>query len=216
MKRQHRPTYSIPAEQAWAAAFTAWRINGNAYIKIGQTDTVGQRSNREIMIDILTKTPEQIVEQDRELGLRGRSRLGSEISYQLLIGKPMSEWQTMQARICNTETFSTIYDLSVLASLPESYAKLLKNDQMQDQLNSCQDQVVGQGRVQLDITVVKCIYSSKHYTWFVWAIDRQNHAVRFAYRQAVRPGTSHSIVGTVKNYRNRISYLNRVVFKNPT
>ena len=98
MKRQPKPTYSISADQAWAAAQAAFRINGNRYVKIN--DGENARPNKEIMLEILTQTPEQIVEQDRELAAACRQRLGSEISLRLLKGQELGEWHQIQARIC--------------------------------------------------------------------------------------------------------------------
>ena len=132
MKRQPRPTYSIPAEQAWAAAYAAWRLNGNLYLKIVDDVASGMRTNKEIMMRILTETPEEITDQDREQGRLCRGRLGSEISLRLLKGETLTEWHTIQARLCNTDTFTTGYDLAVLASFPKSYTKTLARDQVKD------------------------------------------------------------------------------------
>jgi len=208
MKRQPKPTYAIPAEQAWAAAQAAFRINGNRYIKIN--DGENARPNKEIMLEILTQTPEQMVDQDHELASACRQRLGSEISLRLLKGQELGEWHTIQARICQLETVTTAYDLAVLASFPNSYNKTLARDQVKDRLRECEDVSVGAGRVNLSVEVVDCFYSKQWDCWYTRAIDQANRAVTFAYREQVKPGTNMDIVGTVKGFDNRISRLNRV------
>jgi hypothetical protein len=81
---------------------------------------------------------------------------------------------------------------------------------LQDQLNQCVEQAVGEGRVQLTVEVVKSAHSQKWDCWLVWGIDKLNHAVMFSYREEVEPGTSLDIAGTVRDFSNRLSRLNRV------
>ena len=209
MRKQNRPTYSIPADDAWAAAHTAWRLNGNLYLKAVTVDS-GMHSNKEIMMRIVTETPEEITDEDRKQGQLARGRLGSAISLRLLKGETLTEWHTIQARICNLETFVTAYDLAVLASFPQSYHKMLADDSVQDRLNQCAEQAVGEGRVQLTVEVVKSAHSQKWDCWFVWGIDKNNHAVVFSYREEIEPGISLDIAGTVRDFSNRLSRLNRV------
>ena len=209
MKRQPRPTYSIPANDAWASACAAWRLNGNLYLKTVSMNS-GMQTNREIMMRILTETPDVITESDHEQGQSARGRLGSAISLRLLKGETLKEWHVTQARICNLETFVTAHDLAVLASFPQSYNKMLAEEVVQDRLNQCVEQAVGEGRVQLTVEVVKSAHSQKWDCWFIWAIDENNHAVTFSYREEVEPGTELDIVGTVRGFGNRLSRLNRV------
>jgi hypothetical protein len=213
MKRQSRPTYSIPADLAWAAAYAAWRLNGNLYLKAVYDANKGMQTmqtNKEIMMRILTETPEEITDSDREQGSLCRGRLGSEISLRLLKGETLTEWHVLQARICNTETFETAYDLAVLASFPKSYSKIRSEDQIQERLNQCEDSWYDQGRQRLIVEVVRSIYSAKWNTWYVWGIDADNHAVRFAYREQIKPGRTVEIAGTVAGNKDRTTILKRV------
>jgi len=210
MKRTARPTYSIPADEAWAAAYAAWRLNGNLYLKIVDGVHQGTQTNKEIMMRILTETPDQITDEDREQAQACRQRLGSEISLRLLKGETLTEWHTVQAKICSLETFVTAYDLAVLASFPKSYSKILTEDQIQERLNQCDDSYYDQGRRQLVVEVVRSVYSAKWNTWFVWGIDKDNHAVRFAYRENIRPGRVIEIAATVAGNQDRTTILKRV------
>ena len=162
------------------------------------------------MLEILTQTPEQIVDQDHELATACRQRLGSEISLRLLKGETLTEWHALQARICPLETITTAYDLAVLSSFPNSYNKTLARDQVKDRLSECEDVVVGAGRVNLSVEVVESFYSRQWDCWYTRAIDHANRAVTFAYREQVKPGTNLDIIGTVKGFDNRMSRLNRV------
>jgi hypothetical protein len=210
MKPQARPTYSIPADTAWAAAQAAWRLNGNRYLKVVDDVHGNKHTNKQIMMRILTETTDQITNMDREQGQLCRQRLGSEISLRLLKGETLSEWQSLQAKICSIETFETAYDLAVLASFPKSYSKILTEDQIQERLNQCQDSSYDQGRRQLVVEVVRSFYSAKWNTWYVWGIDTDNHAVRFAYRESIQPGRILEIAGTVAGNKDRTTILKRV------
>lgn len=210
MKRTPKPTYSIPADLAWAAAYAAWRINGNLYLKIVDDASGHAQTNKEILMQIVNQTPDLITEQDRIEAQACRSRLGSEISLRILKGEILGEWHTMQARLCGLETFTTAYDLAVLASFPKSYIKLQEIDQIHDRLRQCQDQAVGIGRVTLDIQVLTSFHSVKHGCWFVRGIDDQNRAVSFAWRSQLQDASHVRVSGTVKQFRDGISYLNRV------
>jgi hypothetical protein len=167
-------------------------------------------SNKEIMMRVLTETPDQITDRDREQGRSARGRLGSDISLRILKGETLSHWGVLQARICNTETLETAFDLAVMASFPQSYSKIIDQDQIQERLNQCEDSVVGSGRVQLSVEVIECFYSAKWDCWFVKAIDGTNHAVMFPYRKQLQTGTGIEITGTVKGFSNLLSRLNRV------
>jgi hypothetical protein len=210
MKPQARLTYSIPADTAWAAAQAAWRLNGNRYLKVVDDVHGNKHTNKQIMMQILTETTEQITHTDREQGQLCRQRLGSEISLRLLKGETLTEWQSLQAKICSLETFETAYDLAVLASFPKSYSKILTEDQIQERLNQCQDCTYGPGRRRLTVEVIKSVHSAKWNTWYVWGIDTANHAVRFAYRENIQPGRTVEIAGTVSGNKDRTTILKRV------
>ena len=208
MKKNPKPTYSIPADQAWAAAWTAWRLNTNRYVKFDQD---GLTANKVMMMGILTNQPDLISDQDRVESWAARDRLGIQVSLRMLKGEELNDWMKLQANICLLETFTSAYDLAVLASYPKSYSKLKADESVQDRLNACLDQPVGVSRVQLTVEAVKCIYSQKHNCWFVWAVDLANRAVMFSYRQEIRPGTRFDCAGTVRFYENQTTRLNRVV-----
>jgi hypothetical protein len=158
----------------------------------------------------LTETPDQITDQDREQGRSARGRLGSELSLRLLKGETLDHWGVLQARICNTETLETAFDLAVLASFPQGYSKIMNEDQIQERLNQCEDSWYDQGRRQLVVEVVRSVYSAKWNTWYVWGIDTTNRAVRFAYREQIKPGQTVEIAGTVAGNKDRTTILKRV------
>jgi hypothetical protein len=208
MKKNTTPVYSIPADQAWAAAWTAWRLNSNQYLKLNRDGLI---ANKIMMTGILLNQPELITDQDREQSRVARDRLGIDVNLRVLKGEELNEWTKLQANICLLETFTSAYDLAVLASYPKSYSKLKNNDLVEDRLSACQDHPVGTGRVQLTVESIKCIYSQKHNCWFVWAIDLDtNCAVMFSYREEIAPGARFTLLGRVRFYQDRTTRLNRV------
>jgi hypothetical protein len=204
------------AELAWGAAAMAQRING-CYVKIdlvASDDKEPVRTNRSIMLDALTH-PEKITEQDITQGIECRKTLANHSTLSALKGE-LSEWEQTVAGVCSKDTFQKMYDLSVLASLPNSYVKHIKREEVKQELANCEPQPVGKigELVQLTARVVSVGYSQKYNTWYVSTVTPDNRAVYFAYRETLAVDSEIEFSGKVKAFKDTITQLSRVKLVN--
>jgi hypothetical protein len=204
------------AELAWGAAAMAQRINGR-YVKIDLPVGEGEdpvQTNRSIMLDALTH-PEKITEQDIAQGIECRKTLANHLTLSALKGE-LTEWNQTVAGICSKDKFQKMYDLSVLASLPNAYEKYIKREEVKQVLASCEYQAVGKvgELVRLTARVVSIGYSQKYNTWYVSTVTPDNRAVYFAYREAIAVDSVIEFSGKVKAFKDTITQLSRVKLVN--
>jgi len=212
VKKKTRDTIdAVNADLVWSAACTAYRLN-RGYLK--QPEMIGDQiirpTNRELVRRCLENLS-LITDADREQGLQCRRQLASAVTLQALKAE-LSEWAKITARVCELDTINSMYDLSVITAMPQSYAKTLKRESVDARLARCDQAHAGQlgNKVELAVEIVRNNYSAKFNTWFVSAITDNNRAVFFAYREALDSETHVKIRGTIKRHADRATQLNRV------
>ena len=208
-------------DNVWGAAVAAQRINGS-YVKETQhrlDDTIGtiivdKRRNRDIMVDILANTALLTVE-DIAQGQECRKFLQNDITFRALKNK-LTEFDGAVSKVLAVEDdFDSVkhkYELAVVACLPQSHARSLERQAVQDRVRQTSGDHVGNpgDKVQLDVEIIKSNYSLQWNTWYATAVTPDNHAVFFAYRQQLGVGAKCTIYGTVKAHRDGSTQLNRV------
>jgi hypothetical protein len=204
---------AVDADLVWAAACTAYRINGG-YFK--EPEMIGDQVIRPTNRDLVRRALDQdslITDADRELARNCRRHMAAAVTLQALRSE-LGEWAKITARVCGLDTIASTYDFSVITAMPHSYVKKLKKESVDAQLARC-DRLIGEpgDKVELAIEVVRNNYSAKYNTWFVSAVTKDNHAVFFAYREEIRPESTLNIRGTVKRHTDRATQLNRVKIK---
>jgi hypothetical protein len=211
LKKNHDTIDAIDADLLWSAACTAYRINGG-YLKLPDVigDQVIRPTNREIVLRALDN-PELITDADRELAQNCRRHMATAVTMQALKAE-LGEWAKITAKVCNLDTITSNYDLSVITAMPQSYVKQLKKESVDARLARCESGVIGKinDKVNLAVEIVRNNYSAKFNTWFISAITDTNHAVYFAYREQLPTNTHVNIRGTVKRLVDRATQLNRV------
>ena len=214
-KKAYDQMPAINADLLWSAACTAYRLN-NGYLK--QPDVVGDQvirpTNRAIVRQALDN-PDLITDADRELAQNCRKHMATSVTMQALRTE-LGEWARITAKVCDLDTVDSIYDFSVITAMPHSYIKQLKKESVDARLARCQG-TVGKisDKIELAVEIVRNNYSAKFNTWFVSAITKDNHAVFFAYREAMQPDTHLTIRGTVKRHTDSATQLNRVKIIDP-
>jgi hypothetical protein len=208
-------------DNVWGAAVAAQRINGS-YVKETQhrlDDTIGtiivdKRRNRDIMLDILAN-PAQLTVEDIAQGQECRKFLQNDITFRALKNK-LTEFDGSISKVLAVEDdFDTVkhkLELAVVACLPQSHARSLERQAVQDRVRQTSGALIGTPgvKVQLAVEIVKSNYSQQWNTWYATAVTADNSAVFFAYRQELARGATHTIVGTVKAHRDGSTQLNRV------
>ena len=208
-------------DNVWGAAVAAQRINGS-YVKETQhrlDDTIGtiivdKRRNRDIMVDILAN-PAQLTVDDIAQGQECRKFLQNDITFRALKNK-LTEFDGSVSKVLAVEDdFDTVkhkLELAVVACLPQSHARSLERQAVQERVRQTSGELIGTPgvKVQLAVEIVKSNYSQQWNTWYATAVTADNSAVFFAYRQELAKGAKHTIQGTVKAHRDGSTQLNRV------
>jgi len=212
-------THSV--DNVWGAAVAAQRINGS-YVKETQhrlddtigTIVVGKRRNRDIMLDILAN-PALLTVEDIAQGQECRKFLQNDITFRALKNR-LTEFDGSVSKVLAVEDeFDTVkhkLELAVVACLPQSHARSLERQAVQDRVRQTSGALIGTpgDKVTLAVEIVKSNYSQQWNTWYATAITADNSAVFFAYRQELARGATHTIQGTVKAHRDGSTQLNRV------
>jgi hypothetical protein len=193
---------------AWAAASAAYRINGG-YVK--WAETTSQKSNKEIVKELLQNPAELITEQDQAQGQLVRSYIAKTATMASLRGT-LDTWGREMARVSQLIVIENSHDLNVIASMPQTYERQLQRDQVHERLSAAdRDYVVTVGdKLELAVEVLENRYSRKWGTYYVTVIDTANRAWYFAYRSGLKKGEKVTIRGTVKRPADGMVQLNRV------
>jgi hypothetical protein len=206
-------------DNVWGAAVAAQRINGS-YVKEDLYDyndnspKIVKRRNRDIMVDILAN-PAQLTVEDIAQGQECRKFLQNDITFRALKNK-LTEFDGAVSKVLAVEDdFDSVkhkYELAVVACLPQSHARSLERQTVQDRVRQTSGAVIGNpgDKVQLEVEIIKSNFSQQWNTWYATGVTADNSAVFFAYRQQLAVGSKHTIQGTVKAHRDGSTQLNRV------
>jgi len=211
MARYQRPVLNLVADDVWAAACAAQRINGR-YIKnlIDISEGQDTATNR-ILVDRHLGNPSLITEADRKQAELVRKYYKA-FTFKILQGKKLNEFDNNAMVIANRDVITSTYDLAVIASLPSCYERAIKRDNINRKLESATGGYIGNigDKVQVSVEVVRSNFSQQWNVFFVSGITSNDQAVFFSYKQAIDPGTVIVAQGTVKAHRDKSTQLNRV------
>jgi hypothetical protein len=214
MPKYQKLVLNYNADDVWGAAVQAQRINGS-YVKltmISESDpTLTKLSNR-MIVEKLLADPFTITDEDREQGKKVRAFFQA-YTFKILQGKALSEFNNTAMLISNRDVITSTYDVAVIASLPSSYERGVKQQTVDQRINFAQGGHVGTigDKVNLTVEVVKRIWSEKWMTSFVTGITPEDQVVFFAFKHELEIGKTISIQGTVKGQREpNTTQLNRV------
>jgi hypothetical protein len=193
---------------AWGAACAAYRIN-NGYVK--WAETTSQKSNKEIVKELLQNPQELITEQDLAQGQLVRDYIAKVATMASLRGT-LDVWGKEMARVSQLVTVENSYDLNVIASMPQSYERQLQRDRVHERLSATDRNYVATvgHKLELDVEVLENRYSRKWSTYYITVVDTENRAWYFAYRSGLKKGQKFTIRGTVKRQADGMVQLNRV------
>lgn len=208
-------------DNVWGAAVAAQRMNGS-YVKETtyildmdkNVSVVDKRRNRDIMVDILAN-PAVLTVEDIAQGQECRKFLQNDITFRALKNK-LTEFDGAVSKVLAVaDDFDTIthkYELAVVACLPQSHARSLERQAVQERVRQTSGALIGTpgDKVTLAVEIVKSNYSQQWNTWYATGVTADNSAVFFAYRQELARGAKHTIQGTVKAHRDGSTQLNRV------
>ena len=208
------------AETVWAAAAHAHRVNGGEYLKDPEyakddqglwLDTILRLRNRDVMKRALDDDS-VITEEDRDLGHRARDWLSKSMMVKALKGSALSEFeQGLQRAVGLTEfdEWGCRYELALVASQIRAYEQAVQLEAAMEGISAEPIADIG-AKVDVEITVVKSVYSQNFGVFFITGITADKRAVFFSYRDRLANGHRCRIRGTVKAHRENSTQLNRV------
>jgi len=212
MAKRQRPTLDLTADQVWAAASAAYRVNGGYFKQPQVTDqgVITRPTNRELVRQYLAE-PGAVTADDVEQGRRCRQDLLKQATMSALRSRA-TEWDLLTAEMAGLGTITTDYQVSVITAMPKSHAQNLTRETVDGRLAYCDSTPVGPVNHRVDIRgeVVRSNYSNQYNTHYVTVITEDNHQVFFAYRERIEPGSNIRICGRVKRHADRATQLSRV------
>jgi hypothetical protein len=211
-KYKDKSAFSYSADQVWAAACAAYRVNGG-YFKQAEVTAEGKivrPTNRELVRQYLAESS-SVTAVDLEQGRKCRQDLLKQATMAALKNQA-TEWTLLTAEMASLDAINTDYQVSVITSMPKSHSQNLARETVDTRLAYCDNTPVGSvdQRVEVVGQVVRSNYSNQYNTHYVTVITDANHQVFFAYRERIEPGANIRICGRVKRHADRATQLSRV------
>ena len=212
MPKRIRPTLDLTADQVWAAACAAHRVNGGYFKQPEVTDqgTITRPTNRELVWQYLDQ-PGAVTADDVEQGRKCRQDLLKQTTMAVLKNQA-TEWTLLTAEMAALDIITTDYQVSVITAMPKSHVQNLTRESTDGRLAYCEPEPVGTDNQLVTVAgeVVRSNYSAKWNTFYVTMITDSNHQVFFAYREGLEPGRQVKLRGRVKRHADRATQLSRV------
>jgi hypothetical protein len=212
MSKRQRPTLDLSADQVWAAACAAYRINGGYFKQPEVTDqgVITRPTNRELVRQYLAESS-SVTADDVEQGRKCRQDLVNAATMSALKNQA-TEWTLLTAEMAGLDTITTDYQVSVITAMPKSHSQNLARETADGRLAYCDTDPVGRinERVEIFGEVVRTNYSNQYNTHYVTVITDNNRQAFFAYRERIEPGSNIRICGRVKRHADRATQLSRV------
>jgi hypothetical protein len=215
------PQIGYAVSDVWAAACAAQRVNGG-YFKEStflwdestHVNKLDKRRNRDIMMEFLDK-PEQLLVEDVEAGETVRNWLQNDLTFRALKSQLTDFDNAVKKCLSVKDRFYTVserYELAVIVALPNSYTKAKSRETTQDRLRTTSGELIGTvgNKIQLNVEVIRSVFSKNWNVWFATAVTSDNCAVFFSYKNPLTVGHFITIRGTVKAHKDGQTQLNRV------
>ena len=212
--KRAKPMLNYTADQVWAAACAAYRVNGG-YLKhpeVNDQGVITRHANRDLVRRYLLDAGEHYVTAtDKRQGTKCRLDLLKQATMSALRNRA-TEWDLLTAQMAGLGTITTDYEVSVITAMPKSHAQNLTRESVDGRLAYCDSTPVAPVNHRVDIVgeVVRSNYSSQYNTHYVTVITEDNRQVFFAYRERIEPGANIRICGRVKRHADRATQLSRV------
>ena len=214
MARTKKVTRIWPTMDVVAAACAAQRVN-DTYIKVKYQlgDSNHRQTNRELVYQFL-EDESFVTDADRLLAEDIKEYFKG-YTFKVLSGAYLSEFDRTTMKILEEEFTPEGYNVALLCSIPNNYLKAKKRDEADRRTRFAQGGYVGKvgERLNLQVEVIRCVFSQKWGIFYVTAMTTSDQAVFFGYKQEVAEGTVLNIDGTVKRQDNNQTQLNRVKIK---
>jgi len=208
----------VTADQVWAFAATADRINGgyfkeDVYVMENECRKRTKEANKMMVRRWLQEgycgeDTEADWEQGRAARAWHRGRL-----LMTAIKRPLNNFEDTLSRIAAGDEFAlevNQLEIAIIASQIRSYRTGVEEEQKMWGTDTTPMAAVGT-KVECQVEVIKSVYSPTYNTIYIRAVTVDTRkVVMFTYREGMDPGTVLTIRGTVKAHREDCTQLNRV------
>ena len=207
----------VTADQVWAFAATADRINGGQYFKESQRSADGQcvikEANKLMIRRWLTEGYcGEDTEADRDVGAAARAWHRGRLLVTAL-KRPLTEFEDTLNRAVGLDEFAlevNQLEIAIIASQIQSYRSGVAEEQKMWGTDTSPLAPVGT-KVLTTVEVIKSVYSQNYNTNYIRAITVEDRkVVMFNHREKFDAGVVLAIKGTVKAHREDCTQLNRV------
>lgn len=210
--------FEIDQQNIWAAAVHAYNVNQGYFKEPVTSCTEGtegkpvyiKEANRTIADNIL-KNPADLTPDVIEQGQKARHYLNGKFTFMALSGK-INDYERAVYNACNLEKFThkTKFEYAVVISAIASYYRYLREEEIGERINTNAPSIGTLGeKVELDIEVVKNVYSQNYGVNFVTGITTHGQKVFFSFRTSAKVGQKLRIKATIKAFRPDATQLNR-------
>ena len=207
----------VTADQVWAFAVTADRINDGQYLKESQRSADGQCVIREANKLMIRRWLQEgycgeDTEADWEQGRAARAWHRGQLLMTAL-KRPLSGFEDTLSRATGQDEFAlevNQLEFAIIASQIRSYRTGVAHEQRMWGTDTSPVAAVGT-KVECQVEVVKSVYSQNYNTNYVRAVTVDTRkVVMFTHREGWDVGSILTIRGTVKAHREDCTQLNRV------
>lgn len=204
------------ADQIWGAAACADRENGGEYLKEDRwmmnatPPFIEKQTNRTLMWKAIVDNS-LITGADIDTGRKAREWLHKNLVFKGLKGT-VSDFEQALSRVVEMEEFMTgadRYEIALVTSQIRAYREGTRMEAVLEDVINTPVAAVGE-KVQLNVEVIKSVYSQNFNVYFITAKTDGHQMVFFSYREQKTPGEWLTIKGHVKAHRQDATQLNRV------
>lgn len=214
--RQQPADVVMSAERIWAAAAYADRENGGEYLKEERWMTnatpayIEKPANKTLMWNAI-RDISLIHGEDIEVGRAAREWVRKNLVFKALKGR-LSDFEQSMSSVVDMEEFMTgadRYEIALVTSQIRAYREGQRIEAVMEDVIATPVAGVGE-KVQLNVEVVKAVYSQNYGVYFITAKTDGHQMVFFSYRERKEVGEWITIRGSVKAHRPDATQLNRV------
>ena len=218
--RQQPADTVVSAQVVWGAAAYADRINGGEYRKEPEYlvradgtfdgNTIVRQPNKIHMWEAI-RDNSLITDADRELGRLAHDYVRKNLVVRALKGT-LSEFDQALTASVDMDQFMTgadRYEIALVTSQIRAYREGTRLEAVMEDVITTPVAGIGE-KVQLNLEVVKSVYSANYNVYFITAKTDGHQMVFFSYREKIKNGSWITIRGSVKAHRQDATQLNRV------
>jgi hypothetical protein len=206
----------ITADLVWAAAAYADRENGGEYLKEERWMTnatpayIEKPANKTLMWNAI-RDISLVHGEDIEVGRAAREWVRKNLVFKALKGR-LSDFEQSMSSVVDMAEFMTgadRYEIALVTSQIRAFREGVRIEAVMSDVINTPVAAVGE-KVQLNVQVVKAVFSQNYGVYFITAKTDGHQMVFFSYRERKDVGEWITIRGSVKAHRTDATQLNRV------